>query len=150
MRWVAALVILPAFAVPAEALATVTSSLVGGQLVVASDGSDSISVACAGGLVKVNGADPGTGAAVCTAVSFVQVSGGPGPNTLDVGGVRQAPFGPYVPCYLYGNGGPDRFVGSQVFNYTEGGPGSDETRVPINIDRETRQIAERDEVAEAR
>lgn len=73
MRWVAALVILAALAVPAEALATVTSSVVGGQLVAASDGSDSISITCAAGLVKVNGDDPGTGPAVCTAVSVVTV-----------------------------------------------------------------------------
>jgi len=124
-RAAAAILVLTALATPVDALAAVSSSVVGGRLDARSDGADAIDVTCQGGFVKVNGLDPDTGPALCAGISIVFLFGGSGPNMLDVSGVTQASFGSYVPCYLFGDAGADTLVGSEVFNHFDGGLGSD-------------------------
>lgn len=106
------------------AFATVTSSVSGNQLSVFSDAADSIAVNCAGGQVKVNAADPGTGPALCAAISFVNVQGGPGDNAIDLSGVGLG-FGPFVSTGALGNLGADTITGSPGQDSIYPGPGND-------------------------
>src|SRR5262245_25595722 len=77
-RFIAATLAVAAFlVVPSLAKATVTSSVVGGQLIVENNAGGITFVGCssAGGLgtVRVNGADPGTGPAACSAITKIEV-----------------------------------------------------------------------------
>ena len=56
-------------AFPGVASAAVNSSVAGGVLTVTSDAGDAITITSAGGNVKVNGADPGTGAVASNAIT---------------------------------------------------------------------------------
>src|SRR4030095_3132872 len=74
-------VALPLIIAP-SASAVVTSAVTNGILQVTSDAADAIAVTCEGGNVKVNGADPGSGGAACSAIQGLFVNGGPGANTI--------------------------------------------------------------------
>jgi Ca2+-binding RTX toxin-like protein len=79
-----------ALSLSAPAGASVGASVTGTTLRAASDGADRIEVACAGGDVKVNGADPAGGPAACASLTRVRVIGGPGANAIDLGGLTTA------------------------------------------------------------
>ena len=72
-----------ALAAPAGA-AVVGSSPAAGRLVIESDGADAIAVACAGDRVRVNEADllVGGGTIACSALTSLEVDGGPGANVV--------------------------------------------------------------------
>jgi Ca2+-binding RTX toxin-like protein len=79
--------------VPAASAAVVSSVSPEGVLTVQSDASDAIVVTCASdGNVKVNGVNPDTGSTACSAVTEIRVTGGTGPNVIDLGGVTRASF----------------------------------------------------------
>ena len=120
----AAVVGVGVFAWTAPAFATVTSSVNLNTLVVTSDAADSIAVTCLGGQVKVNGADPGTGVALCAAISFVHVQGGPGDNPIDLSGFGTS-FGPFGATSINGNMGADTITGSPRPDFISPGPGND-------------------------
>jgi Ca2+-binding RTX toxin-like protein len=123
--------------VPAAAQAKVRASLSGSLLTVSgSKGSDHIVVVCRGGLVKVDGKNPRTGAVACSKVSEVDVVSGSGNDRVDLSGVgpddgfaqRDLPGG-----FGHGTGaaadlgpGNDRYVGGQsAFNLVLAGAGDD-------------------------
>src|SRR5919199_648003 len=108
-----------------SAFATVTSSFSDGTLSVSSNADDGITVACSSGNVKVNGGDPGTGAAACADVYEVFVQGGPGPNAIDLSAVDSIGFAnePYV--YADGGAGDDTITGSAFSAELAGGAGND-------------------------
>ena len=71
-------------AVPQAAHAAVASDVVAGVLTAASDAADSVAVTCVGGHALVNGADPGTGAALCSSMTQIirhRRTAGPTPST---------------------------------------------------------------------
>ena len=74
--------------VPGVAQAKVRSS-VNGSLLTVTGGrrSDRVAVVCTGGLVKVNGKDPRTGAVACSKVSEVDAVTGSGNDRVDFSGV---------------------------------------------------------------
>ena len=87
-RWLPLLLAaLLSMAMPQIALAAVTSTVVGNVLTVSSDAADPITILCDNGAVKINGADPGTGLAQCNGIIAINVTGGPGDNTIDLGTV---------------------------------------------------------------
>src|SRR6266542_972785 len=77
---------LAVLAIPAAALAHISSEVVKGHLIARSDGAaDIIKVSCGADLlVKVDGLDPTTGPAACSSIRRVQVFGNGGPDTINV------------------------------------------------------------------
>jgi Ca2+-binding RTX toxin-like protein len=119
---------------PAASAAVMSSVGSTGFMFVSSNADDAIAITCAGGNVKVNGADPGNGVAACSIVRAIQVSGGPGANTIDLSGVTQAAFpnlgtGPVpvqFPVQIFDSfGGTDTITGSEFADFISGGSGSD-------------------------
>jgi Ca2+-binding RTX toxin-like protein len=106
------------------ASAAVTSSVSNGFLSVTSNANDTIAVTCVGGNVKVNGADPGSGAGACSVIHGISVSGGPLANTIDLSGVTQADFLNLF-VGIFGSAGADNITGSEFRDFIDGGPGSD-------------------------
>jgi Ca2+-binding RTX toxin-like protein len=119
-----AIALLLIWAPPASA--AVTSNVSGGVLFVMSDAGDAIAITCADGNVKVNGADPGSGAAACSLIQGIFVRGGPGANTIDLSGVTQADFlDSGLSVGIFGGAGADSITGSEFPDVIDGGPGSD-------------------------
>jgi Ca2+-binding RTX toxin-like protein len=108
------------------ASAAVTSSVSNRFLSVTSNAGDAIAITCVGGNVKVNGADPGSGAAACSVIQGISVNGGPLANTIDLSGVTQADFlNPFLFVGIFGSAGADSITGSAFPDSIDGGPGSD-------------------------
>jgi Ca2+-binding RTX toxin-like protein len=109
------------------ALATVTSGFSAGVLTVASDGGDVITVGCtgAGGNVLVNGANPGSGAVACSAVTQLAVSGGPGANAIDILGASSATFTALTVRSVDAGAGADSIEGSPGADLLIGGGEAD-------------------------
>ena len=119
---------------PTASAAVMSSVGPTGFMFVSSNAADAIAITCDGGNVKVNGADPGSGAAACSLIRVIQVSGGPGANTINLSGVTQAAFpnigtGPVPvqsPIQIFDSfGGADSITGSEYPDFIGGGPGSD-------------------------
>jgi Ca2+-binding RTX toxin-like protein len=122
---------------PSVAQAKVRASLSGSLLTVTGGkGSDRIKITCSGGLVKVNGKDPRSGAIACSKVSEIDALTGAGNDRVDLSGVgpdggfgqRDLPGG-----FGHGTGaaadlgeGSDRYVGgASAFNLVLAGSGND-------------------------
>jgi Ca2+-binding RTX toxin-like protein len=119
-----AIAVLLILAPPASA--AVTSSVSNGFLSVTSNAGDAIAITCVGGNVKVNGADPGSGAAACSVIQGISVNGGPLANTIDVSGVTQADFlNPFMFVGIFGSAGADDITGSEFRDFIDGGAGAD-------------------------
>ena len=116
-----ALLVAAFLAVP-PAGATVTSSVVGGELTVSSDVGDGIAIACTAGQVTVNG---GAIAAACNAVTSIVVQGGDGDDVVTLVGVAAADYTTLGAVTLNGSGGNDTIVGSFRPDLIAGGPGND-------------------------
>ena len=107
------------------AAATVTSSVTGTTLAATSDGADAIAIACVGGNVQVNGANPGTGVAPCASITQVNVVGGPGANDLSLTGVNVGVFPAVTGVSVNGAGGDDTLRGSAFADTLIGDAGND-------------------------
>jgi hypothetical protein len=112
----------------AAASAAVTAEYFEGSLWVSSDAADAITVTCGGGAAKVNGADPEGDPAPCGQVESVEVTGGPGPNTIDLAGVTPAAFTSVEAVTVAGDEGDDTIAGSQLADELEGEDGDDTLR----------------------
>jgi Ca2+-binding RTX toxin-like protein len=120
----AATAVLLAF--PGMASATVTSAVNGGVLTVNSDANDAIAITSSGGQVKVNGENPGGGAAVASsAITSIDVSGGPGANDINLAGVNGTDFTALTSVTVDGGEGNDTINGSQLADDLEGAAGDD-------------------------
>jgi Ca2+-binding RTX toxin-like protein len=120
-----------------SAEAKVRSSVSGSLLKVSGGkGADRVTVACVGGLVRVNGKDPRTGAVSCDRVSEVDVNARAGNDRIDLSGVgsgsgfgqRDIPggFGHGTGCGVQLGDGNDRYIGGKsCFNLVLTGPGND-------------------------
>jgi Ca2+-binding RTX toxin-like protein len=126
------------FAFHAGAAHAKVRSSVSGSLLKASGGKggDRVTVACVGGLVKVNRKDPRTGAVPCATVSEVDVNARGGNDRVDLSGVgsgsgfgqRDLPggFGHGTGCGVQLGEGSDRYSGGKsCFNLVLTGRGND-------------------------
>lgn len=120
-------VVVALLAFPGIASAAVTSSVTAGVLSVSSDAGDAIAITSAGGDVKVNGADPGSGAVAANTITRVEVDGGPGGNAIDLTGVTKAGFPAVASVLADGNGGVDTILGSEHADRLIGGDEADTT-----------------------
>jgi len=113
-------------AAPQTASAAVSSSVSGGgTLSVQSDASDRLVITCLGGIVKINGNNPGSGPAACVAIAAIVVSGGPGANTINLSGVELTPFSGLTTVSVDGNDGDDTIAGTPFADALDGGAGND-------------------------
>jgi Ca2+-binding RTX toxin-like protein len=115
-------------AFPGVASATVTSSVnAAGVLTVTTDAADKVEITSdANGNVKVNGQNPGGGAAVAaSSITSIQVTGDGGDNIIDLSGVSDPVFGVQTPVTIDGRGGKDTITGSKLADVIEGGDGDD-------------------------
>ena len=122
-------------AFPGVASATVTATTAGGTvLTVTSDAADAIAITCAGGVVKVNGADPTPGAD-CAGITTIDVTGGPQANVITLVGATIAAFPALTAVDVDGGAGDDTITGSEIDDDLVGG--ADDDRIigdnnPIN------------------
>jgi Ca2+-binding RTX toxin-like protein len=129
------------FAVATGAAEGKVRGSVSGQLLTVrgGKGSDRVQVACSAGQVKVNGKNPGTGAAACSQVSEVDALTSDGNDRVDLSGVgteagfgqRDLPggFGHGTGCGAALGSGNDRYVGgASCFNLVLAGRGDDHAR----------------------
>jgi Ca2+-binding RTX toxin-like protein len=115
-------------AFPGVASATVTSTVnAAGALTVTTDAGDAVTITSdANGDVKVNGANPGGGAAVAaSSITSIQVTGDGGNNIIDLSGVSDPVFGVQTPVTVDGGGGNDTITGSKLADLLKGGGGHD-------------------------
>jgi Ca2+-binding RTX toxin-like protein len=126
---------------PAPVAHAKVRSSVSGSLLVVQGGkaADRIKVSCSGGLAKVNGKNPRTGAIACSRISEVDVLTGDGNDRVDLSGVgsgagfgqRDLPggFGHGTGCGAALGAGNDRYVGgASCFNLVLEGRGDDRAR----------------------
>ena len=88
---------------------TVTSAVVAGVLTIDGTFNDTISVSNSGGQVKINGADPGSGAAAANTVTHINVTTGAGLNSVDLRNVTAAAFGNLLDFHIFGGAGQDTY-----------------------------------------
>jgi Ca2+-binding RTX toxin-like protein len=110
------------------ASAAVTAEFLFGTLTAESDGADPIVVGCSGGMAKVNGADPDGDPAPCGAVESVEITGGPGPNAIDLSAVTQTAFPGAEYVSISGDEGADTIAGSALADEVEGEADGDTLR----------------------
>ena len=106
---------------PGAAYAAVTSNVAGGVLTVSSNAGDAITITCSAGNVKVNAADPGSGAAACNTITAMNVTGGSTPNNINLNAVTAGVFTALTGTSLNGSGGADTITGSQVADQVTAG-----------------------------
>ena len=119
----AATVALLAF--PGLASAAVNSAVNAGALTVTSTAADPIAITCAAGNVKINNADPGTGAAACATITSISVTGDAGANTIDLSGVTAATYTALNSVTVLGGAGTDTITGSGIADRLIGGDNND-------------------------
>jgi hemolysin type calcium-binding protein/PASTA domain-containing protein len=112
----------------ASASAAVTAEFFYGMLTVSSDASDAITVTCSGGMAKVNGADPEGDPARCAQVETVEITGGPGPNSIDLAGVTAAAYSGAESVAVFGDDGADTITGSPLRDELQGDAADDTLR----------------------
>jgi Ca2+-binding RTX toxin-like protein len=112
-------------AFPAMASATVTSSVNAGVLTVTSNAGDAITITDDAGALKINGQDPGTGAATSATITSIQVTGDAGSNNINLAGVTGTAFTALTNVNVDGAGGNDVINGSQLADVLEGGGAND-------------------------
>src|SRR5215203_1659616 len=113
-------------AFPGIANAAVSSTVDGaGALTVTSSAGDAIAITCASGDVKINGADPGSGAAACADITSITVTGDDAANVINLAGATTADFTDVTAVTINGAGGNDTITGSQFADTISGGAGND-------------------------
>src|SRR5829696_753469 len=113
-------------AFPGIANAAVSSTVDGaGALTVISSAGDAIAITCASGDVKINGADPGSGAAACADITSITVTGDDAANVINLAAVTSAELTDVTAVTINGGGGNDTITGSQFADTISGGAGND-------------------------
>jgi hypothetical protein len=96
----------------------VVSTVSGGVLSITGTFNDSINVASTGGLVKINGADPDSGAASASAINHIVVNPGAGSNNVDLRNVLTADFTSLLDYQINGGTGDDTYRVSSALKGT--------------------------------
>ncbi|HEV3473889.1 MAG TPA: calcium-binding protein [Actinomycetota bacterium] len=108
--------------------AAVNSNVSGGTLSVTATAADTVTITCSASNVKVNGADPNSGAAPCNTITSIGVSATSptGNNVIDLSGVTStAGFSAMTGSTIAGGGGNDSIVGSGFNDSVAGEAGND-------------------------
>jgi Ca2+-binding RTX toxin-like protein len=120
------------FAVPANAAVTATFDAAADRLAVTGDGVDDVTIECAGGNVKVNGADPvrsdGPGTTPCTepvAVAVTEPDAATGGTTIDLTDVVKADFTALATSDISAGAGADTILGSGIGDTIDPGDADD-------------------------
>ena len=92
--------------------AAVTSNFAAGELNVASDAGDGISIACVAGNIAVNGANPDSGSALCADLVTASITGGPDANAITLSAMLAGDFPAFEGATITAAGGADAIVGS--------------------------------------
>ena len=111
-------------ALPGVASASVNASVSGGKLTVTSNAGDAITIVCDGTNVKVNTLDPGV-ATACSAITEIEVNGGPQANNINLNGVTDELFSALTKVRVAGGGGNDTIAGSEIQDTLIGDSGHD-------------------------
>src|SRR5215207_881177 len=111
-------------ALPGAASANVTATVTAGKLPVTSNAGDAITIACDGTNVKVNTLDPAP-ATACSAITEIEVAGGPQANTINLNGVTAGLFTALTSVQVAGGGGDDTIAGSDLADTLIGNSGND-------------------------
>jgi Ca2+-binding RTX toxin-like protein len=134
-------------AFPGAASAAVNSSVTNGDLVVSSTAGDPIAITSVevNGVqqVKVNGQDPGNGAAQSAAIDSIVVTGDAAANSIDLSGVDNPPFTTLASITVDGGGGDDTIIGSKLADTLNGGGGNDRI-TPDDNPQNTQDVARGD------
>jgi Ca2+-binding RTX toxin-like protein len=104
---------------------SVSSDVTAGVLTVTSDAADAISITSSGGKVQVNGADPDSGEETSASITSIQITGGPGANTIDLSGVTGAVFTGLTTVSVSAGDGGDTITGSGLAEQLSGESGDD-------------------------
>ena len=110
------------------AWAAVTAEFFSGTLAISSDAADAMTVTCAAGMAKVNGADPEGDAAPCGAVESIEVDGGPGANAVDLAAVTASAFPALDYVNVLGDDDTDTVTGSAIADEIDGEADNDTVR----------------------
>ncbi len=124
-RQVAALLAILVVSLPAAGRPAAADA---GTLAVSLRGSEAAVVQCTGGQVHVNGAALANGPVSCAAVIAVIITGGSGPNTIDLSGVTHASFPNVQRVVVNGGAGDDTITASDYADAITGGLGRDVLR----------------------
>jgi Ca2+-binding RTX toxin-like protein len=119
-----ALVAVGLLSLPGAASANVTATVAAGKLTVTSTAGDAITIACDGTNVRVNGLDPAP-ATACSAITDIEVNGGPQANNINLNGVTAALFAALGSVQVDGGGGDDTIAGSEKADMLLGNHGND-------------------------
>ena len=111
-------------ALPGAASANVAATVTAGKLTVTSNAGDAITIACDGTNVKVNTLDPAP-ATACSAITEIEVTGGPQANTINLNGVTAGQFTALTSVQVAGGGGDDTIAGSDRADTLIGNSGHD-------------------------
>lgn len=109
---------------------SVTAAVDGmGALTISSDAADSIAITVDGvtGNVLINGVDPGSGAALATSITSINITGDAGANTINLSGVTAAAFTALTDgsVVISAGDGIDTITGSEFADTITGGAGDD-------------------------
>jgi Ca2+-binding RTX toxin-like protein len=116
------------FLAAGAASAAVTAEYFSGTLAVSSDGADAIAVTCSGGTAKVNGADPEGDPAPCREIESIEITGGDGPNAIDLAAVAPAAFAAVEYVTIAADAGADTVTGSALADEIDGEADDDTIR----------------------
>jgi len=120
----------------ASPAAAITSRVNSGVLSISGDsGVDVVSVACSGGNVKINGADPDDGAASCGAISAIEIDTGAGNDSISVKSVYRSDFTSLTSVTVHGGADSDTIVGTEGADDLFGDEGSDKFPLVVGDDR---------------
>jgi Ca2+-binding RTX toxin-like protein len=119
-----ALVAVGLLSLPGAASANVTATVAAGKLTVTSTAGDAITIACDGTNVKVNALDPAP-ATACSAITDIEVNGGPQANNINLNGVTAQLFTALGSVQVDGGGGDDTIAGSEKADMLLGNHGND-------------------------
>lgn len=122
---VVAALALATFAQPASAAITSSVYAAGLLEITGEEGSDTIVVTCAGGNVKINGADPDTGPFNCSAITGILVHSLQSADTIDLSAVAKADFPISVRPVVYSESGNDSVTASPIGSRMYGGTQND-------------------------
>jgi Ca2+-binding RTX toxin-like protein len=104
----------------------VNFTVAGNALTVTSDAGDAIAITCVAGQVKVNAADPDTGAVACNSITSITVTGGPAANVIDLSGVNGIDYTALTAVTVSGGAGTDTITGSELADRLVGGDNNDD------------------------
>ncbi|HSJ50652.1 MAG TPA: calcium-binding protein [Actinomycetota bacterium] len=127
--WLVPVLVMALLVPAAPASADVIAEFALGILTVRGDGeADTIVIECANGNVRVNDEPPSTGRARCERVRSILVRAGGGDDDVDLSAVRRREFDILLEIGVFGEGGDDTVIGSQLADRIDGGAGEDTLR----------------------